>query len=148
MTAILAALLSFPGCGGGGGGSSPGEPPAYESLLVEWKQPNTYTDNTLLDLSLDIEFYEVVAFDNVAQLEPWEERAFPDNVITYEFPLPIALVAGVDNDWIPVQSITIGLFGLEGIVSAGDVFVTVRSTTHNGAISRFGAGAYIEEAQE
>jgi hypothetical protein len=62
---ILAALVVlgvyFPGCGGGGSASAPppGPPPSSIKAVVKWDAPQSYTDNTLLVPSRDVQGYEI-----------------------------------------------------------------------------------------
>jgi len=56
----LAAVILLAGCGGGGESpQSQGLPPAGTASVVSWTAPTTFNDNTPLNPSRDIEYYEL-----------------------------------------------------------------------------------------
>ena len=56
----FAAVLLLAGCGGGGGASgSQGPAPSGPASVFVWSAPATFNDNTPLNPSTDIEYYEL-----------------------------------------------------------------------------------------
>jgi len=101
-----------------------------------------------LDLSKDIRLYEVVCYDNAAQLAQWNHVPFADNEIRTEYPLVIAYVSGVDGAGVPIQDVDIDLTRLAGIVLPEGVYISVRSQSQDNAFSAFAAGMYPEEGKK
>lgn len=54
---LAVAALALPGCGGGEAGTS-GSGPSASAGVLAWDPPVTYVDNTALDPSMDLDYYE------------------------------------------------------------------------------------------
>ncbi len=131
---VLVAAIVFAGCGGGGGGGadagSPGPPPATVSSAVAWTPPLTYSDNAVLDPTLDLNYYEIYLRS---------DKAFSDN------DQPVAIVSATYDEPSPTGAGTVKQmtteFGLDALVpfapQGPKCFISIRAVGVDGQKSGF-----------
>lgn len=134
MIALAALAVLLAGCGGGGGGGAEGAqastPPGSSAPSLAWDPPTTFSDNTVMDPYVDLDYYEFYMRSDVN---------FTDN------DLPVAQVSAVTNvlsgdgsSYVPSLTSVFDLNNLQPFTQQGRVYyISIKSVGMDGLKSGF-----------
>lgn len=134
MIALAALAVLLAGCGGGGGGgaegaqASPG--PGSSAPALAWDPPTTFSDNTLMDPYVDLDYYEFYLRSDVN---------FADNDVPVAQVSAVTSVLAADgSSYVPSLTSVFNLVNLQPFTQQGRVYyLSIKSVGMDGLKSGF-----------